>query len=134
MEERARGTTILFCTHIISDVEALCDRLAIVAGGRVMRQGQLSELVAAGGTEIELVAHGVPAGFDWGDAQVEPEGQPSSGRVRVRCSEPQHPNVLRRVIEAGAVVERFAPRAGSLEEVFLTAVRESGHTVGGEIS
>ena len=38
--ERARGTTVLFCTHIISDVESLCDRVAIVDHGHVIALGR----------------------------------------------------------------------------------------------
>ena len=47
--EKKGGTTVLFCTHIISDVEALCDEVAILVGGRLMRQGTVPQLVAAEG-------------------------------------------------------------------------------------
>ena len=44
LEERARGATLLFSSHILPDVEALCDRFLILENGQVRHQGQLSEL------------------------------------------------------------------------------------------
>lgn len=41
--ERSRGTTVLFCTHIIPDVETLCDRVAVLVNGeRVREVGSMS--------------------------------------------------------------------------------------------
>ena len=41
LSERQRGCTVLFCTHIIPDVEALCDRVAVLVGGRLVREGSV---------------------------------------------------------------------------------------------
>ena len=43
---RDRGCTVFFSSHILSDAEALCSRVAIVAQGRLMTQGRLSDIVA----------------------------------------------------------------------------------------
>jgi ABC-2 type transport system ATP-binding protein len=43
---RDRGCTVFFSSHILSDAEALCSRVAVVAQGRLMAQGHLSEIVA----------------------------------------------------------------------------------------
>jgi sodium transport system ATP-binding protein len=48
---RAEGKTILFSTHHFTEVQKLCDRVAIVAKGRLMAQGTLAELKAAHGSE-----------------------------------------------------------------------------------
>src|SRR6266581_4774334 len=43
-EERARGRTVLFSSHILSEVEALCDRVTIIRSGRTVETGTLAEL------------------------------------------------------------------------------------------
>ena len=43
---RARGCTVFFSSHILSDAEALCDRVAIVAQGKLAAAGRLNELLA----------------------------------------------------------------------------------------
>lgn len=53
MNLRARGKTIFFCSHILSDVEAICDRVAILNKGRVVAQGNLDDILGnEGGFEI----------------------------------------------------------------------------------
>jgi sodium transport system ATP-binding protein len=47
--ERARGRAILFSTHIMSEVEYLCDRIYLVHGGRVVEHGRLDEILARSG-------------------------------------------------------------------------------------
>jgi ABC-2 type transport system ATP-binding protein len=56
LEERAQGKTVVFTSHILSDVEMLCDRVAIVAQGKVTAYGALSELLRpeVRRTELEL--------------------------------------------------------------------------------
>jgi len=46
---RDRGAAVLFSTHILSEVEAACDRIAVLAAGRLMAQGTPAELIAAAG-------------------------------------------------------------------------------------
>jgi sodium transport system ATP-binding protein len=41
---RGKGKTILFSTHIMTEVEKLCDRVAVMAGGRIVACGTLDEL------------------------------------------------------------------------------------------
>lgn len=57
LEERARGATLLFTSHILPDVEALCDRFLILQEGQVTHQGGLADL-ALSTADIELVVNG----------------------------------------------------------------------------
>src|SRR5215475_15263661 len=59
LSERDRGTTVLFCTHIIPDVEALCDRVAVLVGGRAVRRGSTQELLSAEVPRWELAVEGL---------------------------------------------------------------------------
>src|ERR1044071_10118263 len=56
---RATGTTVFFCSHILSDIEVLCDRAAVLRQGRLAHLGRLDELRAAGGVRaMEIVLAG----------------------------------------------------------------------------
>jgi len=58
---REQGTTVFFSSHILSDAEALCSRVAILAGGRLAASGRLSDLVAYEVRGWELVVTGLTA-------------------------------------------------------------------------
>ena len=51
---RARGGTVLLNSHLLSEVERVCDRVAVIHGGRLLRQGPVDELLA-GDRELEDV-------------------------------------------------------------------------------
>src|SRR5207237_4112748 len=53
---RGEGKTVFMCSHILSDIEVLCDSVAIVKGGRVARSGSLEELRTAEAGLFEIVA------------------------------------------------------------------------------
>ena len=52
-EARAEGATVFFSSHILSEVEEVCDRLAFIRDGRLLRLGPVRELVAAKGHRVE---------------------------------------------------------------------------------
>ena len=61
---RAKGTTVFMCSHILSDIEVLCDRVAILSRGRSAETGRLEELrerVAGDGHRIEIMVAGADA-------------------------------------------------------------------------
>jgi ABC-2 type transport system ATP-binding protein len=60
---RERGTTVFMCSHILSDIEVLCDRVAIMRGGKLGETGRLEELRAGAGDKhhIEITVAGADA-------------------------------------------------------------------------
>src|ERR671938_116487 len=60
---RAKGTTVFMCSHILSDIEVLCDRVAILNKGRLAETGRLEELRerAGDGHRIEIMVAGTTA-------------------------------------------------------------------------
>jgi ABC-2 type transport system ATP-binding protein len=59
LDERARGKTVFFSTHILSDVETLCDRVCILRKGEVALTGKLDELLAQTGRVVEIAIDAV---------------------------------------------------------------------------
>jgi ABC-2 type transport system ATP-binding protein len=60
LEQRERGVTVLFSSHILPDVEMLCDRVAIVINGRLTRVVRVGELVNTGPQRVEVRCEGQP--------------------------------------------------------------------------
>src|SRR3954471_21035 len=58
---RSEGKTVFMCSHILSDIEVLCDSVAILKGGRVAKTGTLDELRAQSTRAVEIIATGADA-------------------------------------------------------------------------
>jgi ABC-2 type transport system ATP-binding protein len=61
LELRRAGKTVLFSTHILSDAEALCDRVAVLRAGRLLKVGPLAELLRVDIAHMEVLASGIAA-------------------------------------------------------------------------
>ena len=135
LEERQRGTTILFCTHIIPDVEALCDHVAVLVNGRMAREGSVQELLSAQAPVVEVTVEGLSVEALRGLGHPLEHVQDMTNRVRLRASDTQVQPLLRSVLEAGGRITQLQPTRFTLEELFIQAMSEARHgTVGGEIS
>lgn len=136
LAERQRGTTVLFCTHIIPDVEAVCDRVAVLVKGRRVREGSVQELLMTGVPLVELQVEGVSREalqtlLGTAEARIETVG----GRLMVSVGDETAQGLMRNVLAAGGRVVRVQPARFSLEDLFLQALSdvEQG-SVGGMIS
>ncbi|HEY2505626.1 MAG TPA: ABC transporter ATP-binding protein [Streptosporangiaceae bacterium] len=119
-EERQQGRTILLSSHILSEVEALCDRVTIIRAGRTVETGTLAELrhltrtsIAA---EISAPAAGLTALAGVHDLVVDPVHDGGS-RVRCEVDSDQLETLLRLLVEAG--VRTLVSQPPTLEELFL---------------
>jgi ABC-2 type transport system ATP-binding protein len=134
LQERERGTTVLFCTHIIPDVEALCNRVAVLVNGRLAREGSVQELLTTQVPLVELTIEGLAPDAVRGLGHPLEQVQDLTDRVRVRAGDVHVQPLLKSVLSAGGRVTQLQPARFSLEELFLQAMSEAKHgTVGGEI-
>lgn len=134
LAERSRGTTVLFCTHIIPDVEALCDRVAVLVNGQRVREGKVSELLTASIPQMEVVLEGLTEERLRSLGRTLDEVQTLQSRLLVRCRDSEAQLLVAQVLQAGARVLSLQPARFTLEELFLQALSEAKHgTVGGEI-
>jgi ABC-2 type transport system ATP-binding protein len=122
----ADGKTVFMNTHILSDVEMICHRVAIIVRGRIRYEGSIDEFLDAGERESDVVLAGLAPELA---AELEELGARLRGlgdRTEVRVSEKRVAEVLSRVLAAGAQVISVAPHRASLETIFLSAVEEGG--------
>jgi ABC-2 type transport system ATP-binding protein len=135
LEERQRGTTVLFCTHIISDVEALCERVVVLVGGRRVREGSVKELLTGQTPVVEMTVQGITLEKVRSLGHELSYTQDFGDRLLVRTTDASAQALLRQVLEEGGRVTQLQPARFSLEDLFMQALQEAKHgTVGGEIS
>jgi ABC-2 type transport system ATP-binding protein len=114
------GRTIFFSTHIIPDVEEICDELVIIANGKIVRSGRVAELVTADDCNIEVTATGVPSEL-LGEAETNGE----LVRFLFKDYETAKANI-EGLWKAGARVLSMNPRRRRLEDVLLANIA-GGH-------
>ncbi|HMQ04229.1 MAG TPA: ABC transporter ATP-binding protein [Pyrinomonadaceae bacterium] len=120
---RSDGKTVFMSTHILSDVEALCDRVAILRGGRLAATGDLLDLLGQEGETraFEIVAAGVSQAMlnDSLPSGVVNVSQKASGLSIEVTSESDVGPVLRMIHEKGGKLLLVQPVKQSLEEYFV---------------
>ena len=114
-EERANGRTVLLSSHILSEVEALCDRVSIIRNGRTVETGSLSELRHLTRTSINAELAAPPNGLAnlAGVHDLSVEGN----RVRFDVDTAELGTVLTKLTQVG--VRTLASNPPTLEELFL---------------
>ncbi len=123
---KARGMTVFLNSHLLSEVETVCDRVAIVDRGRVVRYGPLDELLRESlDVTLTLGAHDVSVtrqievfGAIEGD---EPDGHHRELRVRLDSLD-DVPQLVAMLARTGVTIYGVTPRRRTLEDVFLGAV------------
>ncbi|MCP4869545.1 MAG: ABC transporter ATP-binding protein [Proteobacteria bacterium] len=119
LELKRKGTTIMLSSHILADVEEVCDRVAIIAKGEIQQITKTSELVGHG-------LHGVEAAFENLSSELALGlgfGEPTAhahGRVTFLVENHERVNALvRAALEAGGALIRVTPQRQSLESLFV---------------
>ncbi len=98
---REQGVGVLLNSHLLSEIELVCDRVVIIDGGRVVTEGRPQDLTASGGVEIET-SEGV-------------RRLPDARREDV-------PQIVRELVAEGAEVYGVREVTGTLEDAYLAAV------------
>ena len=118
---REEGKTVFMCSHILSDIEVLCDRVAILKRGRLAQVGDLDELrrTSDGPSRMEVVATGTEAAtLQQHLPEVEITPTPRGLRIEI-ASEDEIEGVLAALRKTGGKVVSVQPIKQSLEELFL---------------
>jgi len=131
-EENERGATVFFSSHILGQVEAVCDRVGVLNDGRMIEQGTLDELrgqIGAGSTlevtvdrvtdEVETAARSAP-----GVQNVDVKGSTLSLSVE----EDTKMDALDAIRDTGATIQNMETREESLEDLFAELTEEESGT------
>ncbi len=117
---RNEGKTVFMCSHILSDIEVLCDNVAILKNGRVAHAGSLDELRASQRNAIEIIASGADANELKANLPSESTvtNSPSGLRIEV-ADEKAVDEVIVALRKAGGKLVSVQPVRQSLEELFM---------------
>ena len=128
-ELRRQGRTVLFSTHILSDVEAICDRVAIMVGGRLTDCGTLSTLLEPGVRAVEIVARAVPEAVAERLAKQGAEVMHRDGALVLTFpSEAPAQAAVQAIVAAGGVLVSLSPHRQTLESLFVQRARDEAAT------
>jgi ABC-2 type transport system ATP-binding protein len=129
-EERDRGATVFFSSHILEQVEAVCDRVGILRDGRLVAVDTIDALRGALGSEARLSLTVEPMSDEVVAAVAAVEGVSSvredgHGQLSVACEEAAKTAVLAAVEAAGARLLDFDTEDVSLEELFAAYTEDT---------
>jgi ABC-2 type transport system ATP-binding protein len=125
-ELKARGTAVFLNSHLLSEVEQICDRLAVVDHGRVIATGTMAEILGQDGA-VRVRLTGLDAGqrqaLD-GFGSVDDEGE----WLTFRGLEPQRvPELVNAIVAQGGRIYAVEPRQETLEDRFLQLLRDEAN-------
>ncbi|MBU0553712.1 ABC transporter ATP-binding protein [Myxococcota bacterium] len=108
-ELKEQGKTVFFSSHILADVEALCDRVAIMARGRIRSIGGLHELLTDAQSPVEIVTRGV-------------EGAPREALAALAAQAREASGQQTFILESDAILESFLDQLRAVEGARLISV------------
>jgi len=124
LEEKERGTTIIFSTHMLAEAEKICDFICLIEAGEVILDGSLETVRADFPLQSIRVA--------WEGEVTPPEDLPGvlhrerhEGAWRLTLSEGADPQALLPVLTGAGPLTLFSANRPSLSEIFLEAVSRS---------
>jgi ABC-2 type transport system ATP-binding protein len=125
---KQEGKTVFFSTHILSDAEALCDRVAIIHKGELRGEGAVEELTAAVQGKVEVVWNGtqVPASLKALGAECHVTGE----TVRAILPENQQDAAIDALRRERLRLVAITPLRTSLETYFVEKLQHSETTAG----
>jgi ABC-2 type transport system ATP-binding protein len=120
------GMTVLLSSHLLTEVEEVCNRVAIVRTGRIVYEGEIAELKSSAGTSYRL------SSTDDERALAVCRAQPGitnarleSGRISFTADEQSVAELSQALIEAGALIRSLAPQTVNLEDLFFSLTEGS---------
>ncbi len=126
LDLKEQGRTIFFSSHILADVEAICDRAAVLHQGRMVSCGTLSELLSSRTVGVEITLSNVPPELERELAAGARSARREGELLHLSAeTEESGGRLLARAVTAGASVGRYLPTRESLEDYFMRVRREA---------
>ena len=119
VERQRAGATIMFSTHVMSDVEEMCERIALISEGKLLLFGDLDDIRRERGVKsVQVKAAGIPEELRADDMRVLQDDT-----VEYQISERQTPEQIFQSYAASEIrIDRFERMMPSLNEIFIEEV------------
>ena len=119
IERQRAGATIMFSTHVMSDVEEMCERIALISEGKLLLFGDLDDIRRERGVKsVQVKATGIPDELQNDNIKVLQDDT-----VEYQINENQTPeHILQSYAASGIQVDRFERMMPSLNEIFIEEV------------
>jgi ABC-2 type transport system ATP-binding protein len=120
------GMTILYSSHLLAEVEELCDRVAIVRSGRIVYEGALEDLrrTAAGGYHVHTTDDRRAAAVASATPGVG-EVRPTDRGLQVAAGESEIGGLSVALVEAGLAILALTPTTATLEDLFFSLTEDA---------
>jgi ABC-2 type transport system ATP-binding protein len=119
---KQEGKTVFLCSHILQDIEMICDRVAIIVGGRVISQGALHDLISEKTLYTEVTLSGVT------EEDLVALGEPVStrdNRILLKIFHEANIDALLALVrEKRGRIHSLVPRTETLEDIFVQMVKQ----------
>jgi len=128
LELRDQGRTIVFSSHILADAEALCSRVAVIAGGRLATAGRLTDILAfqIRGWEL-VVADLLPSALEGIAPMITRSTEIAPRRYTLEITLDHPPErIITELTAAGATIVSLNPLRDTLEDFFVQQVAAVG--------
>ncbi len=122
---KAEGKTIFLSSHILSEVEQICDRVIIIDRGQLVRAGALREMLAEG-NRVEIVVDQLPEALELAVQQLGASVVREANRVSIAANAADKRALAEMLWAGGCDVLSLTPTKSSLEEMFLKVVGQGG--------
>jgi ABC-2 type transport system ATP-binding protein len=123
LAERDRGVTIFINSHVLGEVEQLCDRVAILRRGELVRSGRVGDLVADKGTWRVAFDRPPPVAVTWTSGRLDPPDRDGVHRLHLdvggATADARLDRFLREAAGHGLALRHLVRERGTLEEVYL---------------
>ncbi len=128
---RDQGRTVFFSSHILSDAELICDRVAIVNHGRLIAEGDMGHLLGTSVREYEVWMHNLPQEMV---EAVRPKSRQiidnEEGTLVILEKQDDADSLIREGLDRGARLISLTPRRETLEEYFIREVTRKPEDAG----
>jgi ABC-2 type transport system ATP-binding protein len=123
-----QGITVLLSSHLLNEVEEICNRLAIVRAGKIVYEGDIAALKRGAGTIYQLSTTDDPRALAVCTAQpgISNVHTDEHGRVTFAADEAAVAELSQALVEAGALIRALAPQSARLEDLFFSFTEGDG--------
>ncbi|QWC86988.1 ABC transporter ATP-binding protein [Nocardioidaceae bacterium] len=120
----ADGTTVVVSSHLLSEIEQMCDHVAVMHQGHLLRQGRTSDVRAATGAQVVVETRDPDAAVASLRALGLADAAPGSDRAVAALGDREPERVLASLVADGVPVRGFRADVASLEDVFVSLTGE----------